>query len=71
MRALYGGRIPEEAYKNLLAQWGLDKPTHVQYFDYLQGVFKGDLGYSYVTRRAVIEEIGDRFPATLELTIVP
>lgn len=70
VRALYGGRIPEEAYKNLLAQWGLDKPTHVQYFDYLQGVFKGDLGYSYVTRRAVIEEIGDRFPATLELTIV-
>lgn len=70
VRALYGARIPEESYKNLLAQWGLDKPTYVQYFDYLQGVFKGDLGYSYVTRRAVIEEIGDRFPATLELTIV-
>jgi peptide/nickel transport system permease protein len=46
----------------------LDEPFLIRYFDYLQGlVFEGDLGTSYTTKRPVIDEILERFPATLIL----
>ena len=46
----------------------LDEPFLVRYFDYLHGlVFEGDLGTSYTTKRPVIDEILERFPATLIL----
>ncbi|MCS7234074.1 MAG: ABC transporter permease [Synergistetes bacterium] len=47
----------------------LDKPIVVQYFNYIHGVFKGDLGRSMLTGRPVLKEILERFPATLELII--
>lgn len=51
----------------LLAQMGLDKPLLVQYWDYLTGIFQGDLGTSIVTREPVMKEFLTLFPATLEL----
>jgi len=48
---------------------GLNKPVVVQYFDYMKGVFKGDLGTSYYTNTKVTDEIMARFPATIELAI--
>ncbi len=33
------------------------------------GIFRGDLGYSYITNRPVIVELIYRLPATLELTL--
>ncbi|MGQ9631128.1 MAG: ABC transporter permease [bacterium] len=46
---------------------GLDKPIVLQYWRWLLRVMRGDLGYSLVSHRPVLEEIGERFPATLEL----
>ncbi len=48
---------------------GLNDPVVTQYFKYLAGAFKGDLGTSYYTKTPVTEEIFARFPATIELAI--
>src|SRR5579864_5064847 len=48
---------------------GLDAPLPVQYARYVANVLHGDLGTSIRSSRPVIDEIGDRFPATLELTV--
>ncbi len=48
---------------------GLDKPFVVQYFDYLWGLFHGDLGKSMEDFSPVSQQIFSAFPATLELAI--
>jgi ABC-type dipeptide/oligopeptide/nickel transport system permease component len=45
----------------------LDQPLVTQYFHYLGGVFRGDLGNSWNTRVPVASAIASRLPATLEL----
>jgi peptide/nickel transport system permease protein len=46
---------------------GLDKPLPVRYVEYVAGIFQGDLGTSWRTRRPVMEMILERVPATLKL----
>ncbi len=48
---------------------GLEEPIVKQYLTYLKGALQGDLGVSYYTKTPVAEEIGARFPATIELAI--
>jgi peptide/nickel transport system permease protein len=47
----------------------LDEPITAQYVRYVGGLFSGDLGTSYRTRRSVSTDLGTFFPATLELTL--
>ena len=49
------------------ARLGLDKPLPVRYVEYVAGIFQGDLGTSWRTRRPVMELIIERVPATLRL----
>jgi len=49
-------------------QLGLDAPLPAQYLRFVSGALRGDLGTSIRSGRPVTSEIGDRFPATLELT---
>ncbi|ANQ54113.1 peptide ABC transporter permease [Thermosipho sp. 1063] len=67
--AILGGKAPLEVIEAKRHELGLDKPVIVQFFDYIGNVFRGDLGVSTLTNRPVWDEIKDRFPATLELTI--
>ena len=41
----------------------------MQFWHYLTGAVTGDLGTSYRTRHAVLSDLGDFFPATLELAL--
>ena len=50
-------------------QWGLDKTLPEQYVVYLSNLAKGDMGTSFRTRRPVLDDITQRLPATLELTL--
>ncbi|MEN3188525.1 MAG: ABC transporter permease [Atribacterota bacterium] len=52
------------------AQLGFDQPLPVRYVRWMQQVFRGDFGRSYVSRRPVIMEIRERLPATLLLSMV-
>jgi peptide/nickel transport system permease protein len=47
--------------------FGLDRPVYEQFWNWFSGVLTGDLGTSIRTRKAVTQEILDRFPATLML----
>jgi len=49
---------------------GLDLPLPVQYLRYVDNALHGDLGTSIRSGRPVVDEITDRFPATLQLTSV-
>lgn len=47
------------------AQFGTDRPLAVQYFDWLGGVLRGDLGESIFTGATVNEEIKRALPKTI------
>lgn len=51
------------------ANLGLDRPLVEQYFKFITNALKGDLGSSVISNRTVLEEFGDRFPATVELSL--
>ena len=48
---------------------GLDQPLYVQYIQYLGRLVTGQMGDSIFQHRPVASLIGDRFPATVELTV--
>ncbi|MBN9389159.1 MAG: ABC transporter permease [Chloroflexi bacterium] len=53
--------------QNIRVEMGLDKPLYEQYIKYILDVSHGDLGKSILTRRPVIDEIGDRYLKTITL----
>lgn len=59
--------ITAEQIAALEHKLGLDKPLPVQYWDWLSGVLRGDLGESIKFHRPVTEMIAERFPNTLLL----
>jgi peptide/nickel transport system permease protein len=67
--ALLGERATPAAIEALRKQYGLDDPIYEQYLAYLGTVVEGDFGVSITTRRSVVEEFRERFPATVELAL--
>jgi peptide/nickel transport system permease protein len=65
-----GERASPEALQAIRAHLGLDKPLYVQYGRFLKQLMKGDLGETIWTRQQVWIEVKQRFPATIELSIV-
>ena len=51
------------------AEYGLDKPVPEQYWIYMTGLLRGDLGFSIRTRRPVVQDLSEFFPATFELSL--
>ncbi len=64
---LAGPRASPEIVAKIRKDLGLDQPLYKQFFLYLSGLAKGDLGTSVLTRRPVARDIAERFPATFEL----
>lgn len=62
-------RASPEAIADMRQRLGLDKPLINQYFDYLAGLFRGDLGKSMQDFSSVSQQIFSAFPATLELAV--
>lgn len=65
--AILGPLASQDAIDKLNAELGLDRPLVIQYFDWLGGVLQGDLGRSYSLKRPVLDEVLERFNATLIL----
>jgi ABC-type dipeptide/oligopeptide/nickel transport system permease component len=57
------------AVARLRAELGLDQPLALQYVKFVGRALRGDLGTSIRSRRAVSDEIADRFPSTVGLTL--
>ncbi len=64
--------LPEDAsdeqVREMEIKLGLDKPVIVQYFMYISGIFKGDLGTSTMYKQPVAKIIFSRLPMTGRLT---
>ncbi len=67
-RVLAGPFATETDVERLRTVYGLDRPLAEQYLGYLTRVVQGDLGKSFRSQRPVVVELGDRLPATIELT---
>lgn len=81
--ALYVRDFPknDKQIQGVIEKYGLNKPVHVQYWNWLWGkvdkntgereggILFGDFGYSRTASQPVIDIIKNRFPNTLDLTI--
>ena len=66
-RAILGAYATPENLERLNRQLGLDRSMPEQYFIWLGNLLQGDLGRSYSLNRPVIDEVMERFSATLIL----
>ena len=66
--AILGSYATPENVARLNAQLGLDRPLVERYFIWLGNLLQGDLGRSFSLNRPVIDEILERFNATLILS---
>ena len=57
--------IPPEVQENLRKQFGLDDPIWQRYFRWLFAMFRGDWGFSFISRVDVDRLILQRVPVTL------
>lgn len=67
---LLGDSASPDAVAHLNHQFGLDKPLYVQYFDWLGGIFHGDLGRSWFQNEAVATMIIQRLPISLSVALL-
>lgn len=70
VRSALGPTVDESVVEARREQLGLNDPLIVQYFDYMGGLLRGDLGVSLITGRSVSELVAVRLPATLELAAI-
>lgn len=64
-----GPRATPEQVAAAAAELNLDKPIYEQLVYYIRDLLHGDLGYSYVTKSSVTEQLLLAIPNTLELVI--
>lgn len=69
-RLALGPFASQEMVARLRHQMGMDQPLYLQYVAYVRGIFHGDLGLSFQTRRSVSLDIAHYLPATFELVLV-
>jgi ABC-type dipeptide/oligopeptide/nickel transport system permease component len=66
---LAGKYATQEEREQVRKAYGLDRPAHEQYVNFLAGAVKGDFGRSYVSQIDALDMILERFPATFELAL--
>ncbi|MEO5798653.1 MAG: ABC transporter permease [Gemmatimonadales bacterium] len=65
--AIVGERADSATVARVRQELRLDDPTPLRFVRYVGDVARGDLGRSYITRRPIVRELAQRFPATLRL----
>jgi len=60
----------EAEVANIKEQWGLDKSYPEQYWVFVSGIARGDLGKSLIQRRPVTTMIGEALPNSLSLGVL-
>ena len=66
---LLGERVTAESLAQMREHLGLDKPLYIQYGMFLKRLVKLDLGETIWSRQKVWDEVKQRFPATIELSV--
>ncbi|THA31669.1 ABC transporter permease [Streptomyces sp. A1277] len=68
-RIIMGDEASDQAVAHKAASLGLDKPVLVQYWDWLGGTLKGDLGTSWLNGESVTYLLVNRIPVTLSVAV--
>jgi peptide/nickel transport system permease protein len=63
-------KVSAQAKDNLKKLYGLDKPLHIQYIDWMKRFVQLDFGKSFVDGRMVIDKIIERIPITLTINVL-
>lgn len=63
-------KASQEAQARLEEIFGLDKPLHTQYINWLKNILFMDFGISFVDRRPVINKILERMPITILINLL-
>jgi peptide/nickel transport system permease protein len=70
LTSLYGDpRIRPETIERLEQQFGLRDPVPVQYAKWLWNALHLNFGVSLIDQRPVVDKIGERLPATIQLSV--
>jgi len=79
MHAIPGGpfspsqekKVPASVLKRIEAMYGLDKPPHEQYFNYLKNLLQGNFGISFKIEDMTVNELIDNgFPVSARIGLV-
>jgi ABC-type dipeptide/oligopeptide/nickel transport system permease component len=68
-RLIAGMEATTEVVEQIRQDLGLDQPLYVQFWRFLKGLTRGDLGLSYRMNTPVTEEIVARFPITFAIAL--
>lgn len=60
----------QEDIQRVKSEWGLDRPLHIQYVEFMKRALRGDLGKSFKFNESVVTLIMERLPATIELALI-
>jgi peptide/nickel transport system permease protein len=63
-------KVSPEVREKLIQQYQLDKPFHIQYWNWVSGMARLDFGRSFKDNRPVTEIIGERLPRTILLEVL-
>ena len=69
VRAMVGDYYDDVTLERLKEELGLNKTLGEQYVNYIFNVCSGDLGKSFMTQRFVIEDLKQKLPFTLQLSL--
>ncbi|MDD4764610.1 MAG: ABC transporter permease [Atribacterota bacterium] len=69
-RTIAGEHASIQTIERIQEKYGLNKPLPTQYWIWLKQALQGDFGRSIVSNEFVSREIWDRFPNTVELTVL-
>lgn len=68
-RLYLGPRAQPEALERVREELGLNDPLPKQFVSYVFDTLRGELGYSFRTKRPILDDLRTRLPATMELVI--
>lgn len=71
MQMAMNPKVGKEAKERLTKFYGLDKPLHEQYFNWVGKIIRLDLGRSFSSdNRPVVDKIKERLPVTISLNVI-
>jgi len=63
-------KIPPEQLQALRAEFGLDKPIYVQYYNWMKGILRGHFGTSVYYFEDVGKLMAQRLPVSLNFNLI-
>ena len=66
-----GGETTQDAYaRQLREKFGLDRPAHVQFVQWVGHMLQGEFGYSFLNQKSATQIFRERLPASIQLGLM-